>query len=65
MEMLCYIPDNFETHFYFPKVSPTGPGTLKEVLENCTKTRKIMSLDGLRVITDEPGSVCKMLISLT
>ena len=47
-------------HFTFPKFTFPVPGTLREVLDNDTKTREKRYLNGLNITKGESGGVSMM-----
>ena len=55
------MPEDVANHFLFPKFTASGPGTLREVIDNDKTTRDKISFNGLGVIKGRSISVSLML----
>ena len=55
------MPEDVAKHFVFPNFATPVPGTLREVLDNNTKTRGKSYLNGLGMKKVESGGVFMML----
>ena len=48
-QFICLVPEDVEKYFLLLKFIPSGKGMLREVIDNDTKTRDKISLNGLEV----------------
>ena len=51
------MPEEVSKHFALPNITPPGPVTFREILDNDTKKRDIIPLNGFGVVKDESGSI--------
>ena len=59
------MPEDVENNFSFPKFTTPVEGMLREVLDNNTKTRDKISLNGLGVTKCEYGGVSMIIKIVT
>ena len=55
--LILSIPEYSEKHFNFTKFVTPGTGTLRGVLDNGTKTRHKISLNGIGLEKGDPASI--------